>query len=61
MKMVKFDEDGVMRCHKCDGINFKMKRTVRAKIIGWVTIGIGALATKKKAKCLQCGKYNDTK
>ena len=57
MRMVKFDETGVMRCQKCGGSEFKMKRTFRSKL----AVGVGALLTKKKAKCLKCGKFNDTK
>jgi len=56
MKNAQFGE-GAMRCWHCGGTSFKMKRTVRSKM----AVGVGALVTKKKAKCLQCGKYNDTK
>ena len=54
MKNAQFNQ-GVMRCWNCGSTGFKMKRTGRAKLFGLV-----ALATKKKAKCLQCGRYNDT-
>lgn len=57
MKNAQFTDDGEMRCRKCGGTNFKMKRTFRSKL----GFGVSSLLTKKKAKCLQCGKYNDTK
>ena len=56
MKNAKFGE-GAMRCWHCGGTSFKMKRTFRSKL----GFGVSSLLTKKKAKCLQCGKYNDTK
>ena len=59
MKNVKIDEDGEARCWKCGSKSFREKRTVRAKVIGTATIGVGALATKKKLQCNKCGKYND--
>lgn len=57
MKNARFDDDGAMRCFHCGSRSFKMKRTARSKLI----FGVGALVTKKKAKCLQCGRYNDTR
>ena len=55
MKNAGFTDDGEMRCWKCGSQSFKMKRTGRSKL----GMGVGALMTKKKAKCLKCGKYND--
>lgn len=54
MKDVRFTEDGVPRCWKCGSISFEVKRTFRSKLF----LGVGSLATKKKLKCLRCGKYN---
>lgn len=58
MENVRVDADGNLRCWNCGGKQFLPKRTGRAHIIGYVTVGIGALATNKKLKCHQCGKYN---
>ena len=55
MKDVRVDADGTMRCWNCGGKNLVSKRTARAKVMG----GVGALLTKKKLKCQQCGEYND--
>lgn len=65
MEDVRVDADGEFRCWKCDGKNFREKRTFRAKAIG-VSAGLlatpvaaaGILATKKKLYCLSCGEYN---
>lgn len=54
------DEDGELRCWNCGSKGMRQKRTGRAHIIGWATVGVGALATKKKLKCMVCGEYNDT-
>lgn len=58
MKNVKVDQEGNLRCWKCGGKQFLAKRTGRAHVIGYLTVGVGALATKKKLKCQQCGEYN---
>ncbi len=55
MKNVKMDENGEARCWNCGGKSFRQKRTFRSK----VAVGVGALLTKKKLQCNQCGKYND--
>lgn len=60
MKNAQIDIDGELRCAKCGGTNFLDKRTGRAHIVGFVTVGVGALATKKKLKCQSCGTMNDT-
>jgi hypothetical protein len=57
---VRVDADGALRCWSCGGKNFLAKRTGRAHIVGYLTVGVGALATKKKLKCQQCGQYNQT-
>ncbi len=58
MKDVRVDREGDFRCWKCGGKNFLAKRTGRAHVLGYVTVGIGALATQKKLKCQGCGSYN---
>lgn len=60
MKDVRIDQNGEFRCWNCGGKQFLEKRTGRAHVTGFVTVGIGALATKKKLKCHACGEYNDT-
>lgn len=37
------------------------RRTARAHVVGYATVGVGALATRKKLRCELCGKYNDTR
>lgn len=54
MNPIRFDEDGVPRCWCCGAKAFHAKRTFGAK----ATLGVGALLTKKKMKCLRCNKYN---
>jgi hypothetical protein len=60
MKDIRVDENGQLRCWNCGGKDLLDRRTGRAHVTGWVTVGIGALATKKKLRCKACGKYNDT-
>lgn len=60
MKDIRVDNDGEFRCWNCGNKGLLAKRTGRAHIIGYLTVGIGALATKKKLKCQTCGEYNDT-
>jgi hypothetical protein len=60
VKDVRIDEEGELRCWNCGGKGLLAKRTGRAHIVGFVTVGVGALATKKKLKCQTCGEYNDT-
>lgn len=56
MRNVRVNEHGELVCWKCGSKNLLAKRTTRSK----VAVGVGALATKKKLKCLACGEYNDT-
>jgi ribosomal protein S27AE len=57
MKDVRVDEEGRnLHCWKCGGTNFEQRRTFRSKAV----LGVGALLTKKKLKCQNCGEYNDT-
>lgn len=56
MKNLLVDQTGQLRCSSCKGKTFIYKRTFRSKF--W--LGIFCLLTKKKAKCLSCGEYNDT-
>lgn len=58
MKDIQVDENGDLRCATCGGKHFQDRRTTRAHVIGWTTVGIGALATRKKLRCKQCGAYN---
>lgn len=60
MKNIQVDADGEMRCWNCGGKHFQDRRTARAHVVGYATVGVGALATKKKLRCKLCGKYNDT-
>ncbi|MPY95460.1 MAG: DUF2510 domain-containing protein [Acidimicrobiia bacterium] len=55
MKDIRVDSLGRQRCWNCGGTNFTQQRTLRSK----VTVGVGALATKKKLRCVSCGEYND--
>ncbi len=56
MQDIRIDDEGNQRCWKCGGKNFDEKRTFRSK----ATLGVGALLTHKKLKCLKCGEYNQT-
>ncbi|MGD0083550.1 MAG: SHOCT domain-containing protein [Acidimicrobiales bacterium] len=56
MKDVRIDRDGSLRCWNCGAKGFTEKRTLRSKAL----VGVGALLTKKKLKCQNCGEYNDT-
>ena len=58
MEDIRVDEDGNLRCAGCGGKNFHGRRTARAHVIGYTTVGIGALATQKKLRCQECGAYN---
>lgn len=59
MRNVRIDTIGQLRCWNCGMNSFKRKRTMRAKVIGTATVGLGALVTKKKAQCEACNEYND--
>jgi ribosomal protein L33 len=56
MKDVRVDDSGTLHCWNCGSENFTEQRTTRAKVL----VGVGALLTKKKLKCVVCGEYNDT-
>lgn len=56
MKDIRVDDDGELRCWNCGSKGLLPKRTARSK----VAFGVGALATKKKLKCMVCGEYNAT-
>lgn len=60
MKDIRVDSDGELRCWNCGQRSFKEKRTMRAKVAGGVTVGVGMMATKKKMQCRVCNEYNDT-
>ena len=55
MKDIRVDDSGDQRCWNCGGKNFTQQRTMRSK----VAFGVGAVLTKKKLRCVQCGEYND--
>lgn len=49
-------DDGTLRCPKCGGTSFDAKRSGKAKVIGGLTVGVGALlAPKSRVKCETCG------
>lgn len=49
-------DDGGLRCPNCGGTQFKAKRSGKAKVIGGLTVGLGALAApKSRVKCVTCG------
>lgn len=57
MKDVQVGADGQLVCAHCGSVNaFTQKRTFRSKAL----VGVGALLTHKKLKCLVCGGYNQT-
>ena len=58
MEDIRVDEDGNLRCAGCGGKNFHGRRTARAHVMGYTTVGIGALVTQKKLRCQECGAYN---
>lgn len=48
--------DGSGGCPKCGSVQFTAKRSKKAKAIGVVTVGVGALAApKSQVKCVGCG------
>ena len=59
MKNVQVDSNGQLHCWKCGAMAFTEKRTLRAKTVGVVAFGAGALLAKKKLRCQACGEYND--
>lgn len=58
MKDIQVDDNGDMRCAYCGGKHFQDRRTTSAHVVGFVTVGVGALATRKKLRCKLCGAYN---
>jgi hypothetical protein len=55
MKSTTVDSDGTVRCPVCRSTQFALKRTVKAKVLGVATVGIGVLAMPKRAHCMGCG------
>ena len=51
MKNVRVDSDGDLRSWNCGSTGLLAKRTFRAKLL----VGVGALLTKKKPECQNCG------
>jgi phage FluMu protein Com len=57
MKTTVVDGDGNVACPHCGARNsFTVKRTGKAKLMGGLTVGLGALAAPKRLKCNGCGK-----
>jgi DNA-directed RNA polymerase subunit RPC12/RpoP len=47
---------GEAKCPKCGGTAFTAKRSVKGKVIGFTTLGVGGLlAPKSQVKCVTCG------
>jgi DNA-directed RNA polymerase subunit RPC12/RpoP len=57
MKDVSVDGQGNLRCPSCGSSNFDLARTGKAKVSGFLTIGVGVMLLPKRMKCLQCGKW----
>lgn len=58
MKKTIIDEEGDVRCPKCGARNsFTVKRTGKAKVMGGLAVGVGALAAPKRLQCQGCGTY----
>jgi hypothetical protein len=56
MKATRVDSDGNVVCPKCGAKNsFTVKRTGKAKLMGGLAVGVGALAAPKRLKCNGCG------
>jgi hypothetical protein len=55
MKQMRVDPDGTLHCPVCNGSQFAFKRTGKAKVMGGLAVGVGALAAPKRAHCLGCG------
>jgi hypothetical protein len=48
--------DGSLSCPKCGGQQFTAKRSKKAKALGGLAVGVGALAAPKtQVKCVTCG------
>jgi hypothetical protein len=56
MKSTVIDEQGDVRCPVCGAVNsFTVKRTGKAKLVGGLAVGVGALAAPKRLQCNGCG------
>src|SRR5205823_1533076 len=58
MKDVRVDAEGHLHCPKCGGTSFDMARTGKAKVSGFLTVGVGVILLPKRMKCLQCGTWS---
>jgi DNA-directed RNA polymerase subunit RPC12/RpoP len=48
---------GGLACPKCGSTQFKAKRSAGAKLLGALTLGLGALlAPKTRVRCVACGR-----
>jgi hypothetical protein len=57
MKDVRVDAAGKLHCPKCGSSNFDLARTGKAKLGGFLTVGVGVMMLPKRMKCLQCGEW----
>ena len=56
MKSTVVGADGQVRCPKCKAVSsFTPKRSVKGKVIGIGTLGVGAVVVPKRLKCNGCG------
>ncbi len=55
MREMRIDPDGTLHCPVCNGSQFAFKRTGKAKVLGGLAVGVGALAASKRAHCMGCG------
>lgn len=55
MKSTFVDDAGAVHCPVCNGTDFVSKRTGKAKLGGFVTLGVGVVVMPKRLKCSGCG------
>jgi len=55
VKDVLVDANGELRCPVCNGRNFDLQRTKKAKIGGYLAVGVGVMLMPKRMTCLACG------
>lgn len=51
-------KNGELVCPNCGSHQFDLQRTGKAKVGGYVTLGIGVMLLPKRIKCLVCGEYS---
>lgn len=58
MKSTNVNSTGQVTCPNCGATgSFRAKRTPKAKVIGILTLGIGALVMPRRLNCDGCGAY----